>query len=160
MGFFFHSERRAQCSADLVPILSEMSVFLSQQTLPVDLSNSSVRSSGNSGASFHGSTSAFDPCCPGSTSRPPAYVSQPTPGPSQPSVVDSFNSPMVAQPQPQTQPQPCRHYMHPTCEYNAVHYIRLFKLLKMHFECLLLPMKTDLQWNNTNQCSLTDTSAG
>ncbi|XP_004543145.1 E3 ubiquitin-protein ligase Arkadia isoform X1 [Maylandia zebra] len=85
-----------------------------QQTLPVDLSNSSVRSSGNSGASFHGSTSAFDPCCPGSTSRPPAYVSQPTPGPSQPSVVDSFNSPMVAQPQPQTQPQPCRHYMHPT----------------------------------------------
>ncbi|XP_030577486.1 E3 ubiquitin-protein ligase Arkadia isoform X2 [Archocentrus centrarchus] len=85
-----------------------------QQTLPVDLSNSSVRSSGNSGASFHGSTSAFDPCCPGSTSRPPAYVSQATPGPSQPSVVDSFNSPMVAQPQPQTQPQPCRHYMHPT----------------------------------------------
>ncbi|XP_026175722.1 E3 ubiquitin-protein ligase Arkadia isoform X2 [Mastacembelus armatus] len=84
-----------------------------QQTLPVDLSNSSVRSGGNSGASFHGSTSAFDPCCPGSTSRPPAYVSQPTPGPSQPAVVDSFNSSMVAQPQPQTQPQPCRHYMHP-----------------------------------------------
>ncbi|XP_053174321.1 E3 ubiquitin-protein ligase Arkadia isoform X2 [Scomber japonicus] len=85
-----------------------------QQTLPVDLSNSSVRSSGNSGASFHGSTSAFDPCCPGSTSRPPAYVSQATPGPSQPAVVDSFSSSMVAQPQPQTQPQqPCRHYMHP-----------------------------------------------
>ncbi|KAI3377892.1 hypothetical protein L3Q82_009024, partial [Scortum barcoo] len=85
-----------------------------QQTLPVDLSNSSVRSSGNSGASFHGSTSAFDPCCPGSTSRPPAYVSQATPGPSEPAVVDSFSSSMVAQPQPQTQPQPCRHYMHPS----------------------------------------------
>ncbi|XP_028295670.1 E3 ubiquitin-protein ligase Arkadia isoform X3 [Gouania willdenowi] len=84
-----------------------------QQTLPVDLSNSSIRSSGGSGASFHGSTSAFDPCCPGSTSRPPAYVSHATPGPSQPAVVDSFSSPMVAQPQPQTQPQPCRHYLHP-----------------------------------------------
>uniref|UniRef100_A0A672GN55 RING-type E3 ubiquitin transferase n=1 Tax=Salarias fasciatus TaxID=181472 RepID=A0A672GN55_SALFA len=84
------------------------------QTLPVDLSNSSVRSSGNSGASFHGSTSAFDPCCPGSTSRPPAYVSHATPGPSQPAVADSFSSSMVAQPQPQTQPQPCRHYMHPS----------------------------------------------
>ncbi|XP_068176622.1 E3 ubiquitin-protein ligase Arkadia isoform X1 [Antennarius striatus] len=83
-----------------------------QQTLPVDLSNSSVRSGGNSGASFHGSTSAFDPCCPGSTSWPPAYVSQATPGPSQPAAVDSFSSSMVAQPQPQTQPQPCRHYMH------------------------------------------------
>ncbi|KAM3625916.1 uncharacterized protein V6R79_019766 [Siganus canaliculatus] len=86
-----------------------------QQTLPVDLSNSSVRSGGSSGASFHGSTSAFDPCCPGSTSRPPAYVSsQATPGPSQPASVDSFGSSMVAQPQPQTQPQPCRHYMHPS----------------------------------------------
>nr|XP_015808478.2 E3 ubiquitin-protein ligase Arkadia isoform X2 [Nothobranchius furzeri] len=82
-----------------------------QQTLPVDLSNSSIRSSGTNGASFHGSTSAFDPCCPGSTSRPPAYVSHATPGPSQPAVVDSFGSSMVAQ--PQTQPQPCRHYMHP-----------------------------------------------
>ncbi|XP_077420044.1 E3 ubiquitin-protein ligase Arkadia isoform X1 [Vanacampus margaritifer] len=81
-----------------------------QQTLPVDLSNSSVRSSG---ASFHGSTSAFDPCCPGSTSRPPAYVSQATPGPSQPAAVDSFSSGMVAQPQTQLQ-QPCRHYIHPS----------------------------------------------
>ncbi|XP_075880720.1 E3 ubiquitin-protein ligase Arkadia isoform X2 [Nelusetta ayraudi] len=85
-----------------------------QQTLPVDLSSSGVRSSGGSGASFHGSTSAFDPCCPGSTSRPPAFVSQATPGPSQPAAVDSFSSSMVAQPQPQSQPQPCRHYMHPS----------------------------------------------
>ncbi|KAM4596452.1 E3 ubiquitin-protein ligase Arkadia isoform 3-T3 [Fundulus diaphanus] len=83
-----------------------------QQTLPVDLSNSSVRGSGAGGASFHGSTSAFDPCCPGSSSRPPAYVSHATPGPSQPAVVDSFSSTLVAQ--PQTQPQHCRHYMHPS----------------------------------------------
>ncbi|XP_034046041.1 E3 ubiquitin-protein ligase Arkadia isoform X2 [Thalassophryne amazonica] len=83
-----------------------------QQTLPVDLSNSS-RTGGNSSVSFHGSTSAFDPCCPGSTSRPPAYVSQATPGPSQPSVADSFNSSMVAQPHLQSQ-QSCRHYMHPS----------------------------------------------
>ncbi|XP_037104101.1 E3 ubiquitin-protein ligase Arkadia isoform X2 [Syngnathus acus] len=81
-----------------------------QQTLPVDLSNSSVRSSG---ASFHGSTSAFDPCCPGSTSRPPPYVSQATPGPSQPAAADSFSSGMAAQPQTQLQ-QPCRHYIHPS----------------------------------------------
>ncbi|XP_032374820.1 E3 ubiquitin-protein ligase Arkadia isoform X2 [Etheostoma spectabile] len=93
---------------------SNTALYHDQQTLPVDLSNSSVRSGGNNGASFHGSTSAFDPCCPGSTSRPPAYVSQATPGPSQPAVVDSFSSSMVAQPQPQTQPQPCRHYMHPS----------------------------------------------
>lgn len=94
-----------------------MSAFLPQQTLPVDLSNSSIRSGGNGGASFHGSNSAFDPCCPGSTSRPPAYVPQATPGPSQPAVVDSFSSSMVAQPQPQTQPQPCRHYLQPPCKY-------------------------------------------
>lgn len=92
------------------------SLFPIQQTLPVDLSSSSVRSGGNGGASFHGSTSAFDPCCPGSASRPPPYVSQAIPGPSQPAVVDSFGSTVVAQPQPQTQPQPCRHYMHPSCE--------------------------------------------
>ncbi|XP_032416288.1 E3 ubiquitin-protein ligase Arkadia isoform X2 [Xiphophorus hellerii] len=90
---------------------SNASHYHDQQTLPVDLSNSSVRGGGTGGASFHGSTSAFDPCCPGSSSRAPAYVSHATPGPSQPAVVDSFSSSMVAQ--PQTQPQPCRHYMHP-----------------------------------------------
>ncbi|XP_053720614.1 E3 ubiquitin-protein ligase Arkadia isoform X1 [Synchiropus splendidus] len=84
-----------------------------QQTLPVDLSSSSIRSSGSSGASFHGSTSAFDPCCPGSTSRPSPFASQATPGTSQTAAVDSFSSPLVAQPQTQPQ-QPCRHYMHPT----------------------------------------------
>ncbi|XP_056134065.1 E3 ubiquitin-protein ligase Arkadia isoform X3 [Lampris incognitus] len=86
--------------------------FHDQQTLPVDLSNSSVRSNGSSGAGFHGNTSAFDPCCPGSASRPPTYVSQATPGPSQPTGVDSFSSSMVAQ--PQSQLSSCRHYMHPS----------------------------------------------
>ncbi|XP_029315684.1 E3 ubiquitin-protein ligase Arkadia isoform X4 [Cottoperca gobio] len=49
-----------------------------------------------------------------SSSNPAHYHDQATPGPSQPAVVDSFSSSMVAQPQPQTQPQPCRHYMHPS----------------------------------------------
>uniref|UniRef100_A0AAY5EAQ3 RING-type E3 ubiquitin transferase n=1 Tax=Electrophorus electricus TaxID=8005 RepID=A0AAY5EAQ3_ELEEL len=84
-----------------------------QQTLPVDLSSSAVRSGGSSSATF-GGASAFDPCCPGSTSRPPAYVSQAAPGPSQPNVVESFSPAMVAQPQPQPQLSSCRHYMHPS----------------------------------------------
>lgn len=100
----------------LSPFFPIISLLPLQQTLPVDLSSSGIRSGGNGGASFHGSTSAFDPCCPGSTSRPPPYVSQAIPGPSQPAVVDSFSSSVVAQPQPQTQPQPCRHYMHPSCK--------------------------------------------
>ncbi|XP_055755620.1 E3 ubiquitin-protein ligase Arkadia-like isoform X1 [Salvelinus fontinalis] len=96
---------------------SSSTQYHDQQTLPVDLSNSGLRSGGGSGAgSFHG-TSAFDPCCPGSTSRPTAYNSQNAtgPGPSQPSaVVDSFSSAMVAQPQPQPQLSTCRHFMHPS----------------------------------------------
>ncbi|XP_059386042.1 E3 ubiquitin-protein ligase Arkadia isoform X2 [Carassius carassius] len=83
------------------------------QTLPVDLSSSALRSSGSSSTGFHG-TSAFDPCCPGSASRPPAYISQAAPGPSQQTVADSFSSAIVAQPQPQPpQLSSCRHYMHP-----------------------------------------------
>uniref|UniRef100_A0A8C6MAA6 Ring finger protein 111 n=1 Tax=Nothobranchius furzeri TaxID=105023 RepID=A0A8C6MAA6_NOTFU len=106
-----HVERPSALPAPCAGVSGGTNSSSSNQTLPVDLSNSSIRSSGTNGASFHGSTSAFDPCCPGSTSRPPAYVSHATPGPSQPAVVDSFGSSMVAQ--PQTQPQPCRHYMHP-----------------------------------------------
>ncbi|XP_051581282.1 E3 ubiquitin-protein ligase Arkadia isoform X3 [Myxocyprinus asiaticus] len=84
-----------------------------QQTLPVDLSSSAVRSSGSSSTGFH-STSAFDPCCPGSASRPPVYVSQSAPGPSQQTVADSFSSAIVAQPQLQpAQLSSCRHYIHP-----------------------------------------------
>ncbi|XP_055777063.1 E3 ubiquitin-protein ligase Arkadia-like isoform X2 [Salvelinus fontinalis] len=95
-------------------VSSSSSTQYHDQTLPVDLSNSGLRSSG--AGSFHG-TSAFDPCCPGSTSRPAAYNSQNAtgPGPSQPSaVVDSFSSAMVAQPQPQPQLSTCRHFMHPS----------------------------------------------
>ncbi|XP_072527512.1 E3 ubiquitin-protein ligase Arkadia isoform X1 [Salminus brasiliensis] len=91
--------------------VSSSSQYHDQQTLPVDLSSSAVRSTGSSSAGFS-STSAFDPCCPGSTSRPPAYVSQAAPGPSQPSVADSFSPAMVAQ--PQSQLSSCRHYMHPS----------------------------------------------
>ncbi|XP_051550965.1 E3 ubiquitin-protein ligase Arkadia-like isoform X1 [Myxocyprinus asiaticus] len=84
-----------------------------QQTLPVDLSSNAVRSSGSSSTGFHG-TSAFDPCCPGTASRPPAFGSQAAPGPSQQTVVDSFSSAIVAQPQPQpAQLSSCRHYIHP-----------------------------------------------
>ncbi|KAM9493094.1 E3 ubiquitin-protein ligase Arkadia isoform 3-T3 [Clarias gariepinus] len=92
--------------------VSASTQYHDQQTLPVDLSSSAVRNGGSTSSSF-GSTSAFDPCCPGNTSRPPAYVSQATPGPSQPSVVDTFNPAMVAQPQPQSQLSSCRHYIHP-----------------------------------------------
>uniref|UniRef100_A0A8C1QV06 Ring finger protein 111 n=1 Tax=Cyprinus carpio TaxID=7962 RepID=A0A8C1QV06_CYPCA len=93
--------------------VSSSNQYHDQQTLPVDLSSSAVRSSGSSSTGFHG-TSAFDPCCPGSASRPPAYVSQAAPGPSQQTAADSFSSAIVAQPQPQPpQLSSCRHYMHP-----------------------------------------------
>ncbi|XP_045074323.1 LOW QUALITY PROTEIN: E3 ubiquitin-protein ligase Arkadia [Coregonus clupeaformis] len=97
-------------------VSSSSSTQYHDQTLPVDLSNSGLRSTGGGAGSFHG-TSAFDPCCPGSTSRPTAYNSQNAtgPGPSQSSaVVDSFSSAMVAQPQPQPQLSTCRHFMHPS----------------------------------------------
>ncbi|XP_064932070.1 E3 ubiquitin-protein ligase Arkadia isoform X6 [Columba livia] len=84
-----------------------------QQALPVDLSSSGIRSHG-SGA-FHG-TSAFDPCCPGSSSRTAIYGHQAGAGPSQSITMDGYGSSMVAQPQPQPPPQAslssCRHYMH------------------------------------------------
>ncbi|XP_018863488.1 E3 ubiquitin-protein ligase Arkadia isoform X8 [Parus major] len=83
-----------------------------QQALPVDLSSSGIRSHG-SGA-FHG-TSAFDPCCPGSSSRTTLYGHQAGAGPSQALAIDGYGSGIVAQPQPQP-PQAslssCRHYMH------------------------------------------------
>ncbi|XP_069480481.1 E3 ubiquitin-protein ligase Arkadia isoform X4 [Ambystoma mexicanum] len=84
--------------------------YLDQQALPVDLSNNGVRSSG-----YHGA-SAFDPCCPGSTSRATVYGHQGGVVPTQPIAIDGYGSSMVAQPQPQPPPQAalssCRHYMH------------------------------------------------
>ncbi|XP_030044618.1 E3 ubiquitin-protein ligase Arkadia isoform X4 [Microcaecilia unicolor] len=84
-----------------------------QQALPVDLSNSGIRSHGN--GTFHGA-SAFDPCCPGSSSRSAIYGHQ-SGAVSTPSItIDGYGSSLVAQPQPQGPPQAslssCRHYMH------------------------------------------------
>ncbi|XP_041073807.1 E3 ubiquitin-protein ligase Arkadia-like isoform X2 [Polyodon spathula] len=90
--------------------VSNPAVF-SRNTLPVDLSNNGYRSHGS--GSFHG-TSAFDPCCPGSSSRITAFGPQNTAGPIQQVTADSYGSAMVAQPQPQPQLSSCRHYMHPT----------------------------------------------
>ncbi|XP_048886020.1 E3 ubiquitin-protein ligase Arkadia isoform X2 [Brienomyrus brachyistius] len=85
------------------------------QTLPVDLSSSSSMRTGGvtSAAGFH-AASAFDPCCPGSSARPPPYASQPAPGPSQPGAPDCFGSAMPAPPPAPPQLSSCRHYMHPT----------------------------------------------
>ncbi|XP_048471943.1 E3 ubiquitin-protein ligase Arkadia isoform X1 [Rhincodon typus] len=83
------------------------------QTLPVDLSSGGVRSHG--GGSFHG-TSAFDPCCPGSSSRTAAYGVQATAGTSQQVAVEGYSSGLVGQAPGQPQPAltSCRHYMHST----------------------------------------------
>ncbi|XP_016283347.1 E3 ubiquitin-protein ligase Arkadia isoform X2 [Monodelphis domestica] len=84
------------------------------QALPVDLSNNGIRSHGNGG--FHGA-SAFDPCCPVSSSRAAIFGHQASAGPSQPISMDGYGSSVVAQPQPQAPPQAslssCRHYMPP-----------------------------------------------
>nr|XP_060475643.1 E3 ubiquitin-protein ligase Arkadia [Panthera onca] len=86
-----------------------------QQALPVDLSNNGIRSHGSGG--FHGA-SAFDPCCPVSSSRAAIFGHQAAAAaPSQPLSIDGYGSSMVAQPQPQPPPQAslssCRHYMPP-----------------------------------------------
>ncbi|KAM4677494.1 E3 ubiquitin-protein ligase Arkadia isoform 2-T2 [Discoglossus pictus] len=80
------------------------------QALPVDLSNNGIRSHGS--VSFH-STSAFDPCCPGSSSRSTVYGHQST-STAQTLAIDGFGSSIVAQPQPspQTSLSSCRHYLH------------------------------------------------
>ncbi|XP_072471756.1 E3 ubiquitin-protein ligase Arkadia isoform X2 [Notamacropus eugenii] len=84
------------------------------QALPVDLSSNGIRSHGNAG--FHGA-SAFDPCCPVSSSRAAIFGHQTSAGPSQPISMDGYGSSVVAQPQPQAPPQAslssCRHYMPP-----------------------------------------------
>lgn len=77
-----------------------------EQTLPVDLSSNGVRSHGS--GSF---TSAFDPCCPGSSSRATVYSHPGGAGSSQPVAVDGYGSGLVAQPQAQL--SSCRHYIHP-----------------------------------------------
>ncbi|XP_043533378.1 E3 ubiquitin-protein ligase Arkadia isoform X1 [Chiloscyllium plagiosum] len=83
------------------------------QTLPVDLSSGGVRS--HASGNFHG-TSAFDPCCPGSSSRTAAYGVQATAGTSQQVAVEGYSSGLVGQAPGQPQPPltSCRHYMHST----------------------------------------------
>ncbi|EMP38992.1 G2/mitotic-specific cyclin-B2 [Chelonia mydas] len=103
-----------QNAAEVVDLTvdEDVSLFI-QQALPVDLSNNGIRSHGN--GAFHGA-SAFDPCCPGSSSRTAIYGHQAGAGPSQPIAIDGYGTSMVAQPQPQPPAQAslssCRHYMH------------------------------------------------
>nr|XP_028561575.1 E3 ubiquitin-protein ligase Arkadia isoform X2 [Podarcis muralis] len=89
---------------------SSGTTYHEQQALPVDLSNNGIRNHGSS--SFHGA-SAFDPCCPGASSRTAIYGHQAGATPSQPIAIDGYSANMVAQAQP---PPPaslasCRHYM-------------------------------------------------
>nr|XP_033776103.1 E3 ubiquitin-protein ligase Arkadia isoform X3 [Geotrypetes seraphini] len=92
---------------------SSVTSYHDQQALPVDLSNSGIRSHAN--GTFHGA-SAFDPCCPGSSSRSAIYGHQSGAVSTQPITIDGYGSSLVAQPQPQGPPQAslasCRHYMH------------------------------------------------
>ncbi|KAM3828260.1 E3 ubiquitin-protein ligase Arkadia isoform 2-T2 [Vipera latastei] len=85
--------------------------FHDQQALPVDLSNSGIRNPG--GGSFHGA-SAFDPCCPGSSSRASLYGHQVGAAASQPISMDGYSPSLVPQPPPPTQTalSSCRHYLH------------------------------------------------
>ncbi|XP_074090653.1 E3 ubiquitin-protein ligase Arkadia isoform X3 [Macrotis lagotis] len=107
-------ERPPQVQAPCGASSSSATNYHEQQALPVDLSNNGIRSHGNGG--FHGA-SAFDPCCPVSTSRAAIFGHQASAGPSQPISMDGYGSSVVAQPQPQAPPQAslssCRHYMPP-----------------------------------------------
>ncbi|XP_053318282.1 E3 ubiquitin-protein ligase Arkadia isoform X2 [Spea bombifrons] len=87
------------------------STYHDPQALPVDLSNNAIRSHGS--VSFH-STSAFDPCCPGSSSRSAVFGHQSSASTAQPLPIDGYGSSMVAQsqPPPQTSLSSCRHYVH------------------------------------------------
>ncbi|XP_075431924.1 E3 ubiquitin-protein ligase Arkadia isoform X2 [Ascaphus truei] len=104
-------ERNPTVPAPCVVTSSAGTTYHDQQALPVDLSNNGIRSHG--GVSFH-STSAFDPCCPGSSSRSTVYGHQSAAGTAQTIAIDSYGSSIVAQPQPppQTSLSSCRHYMH------------------------------------------------
>ncbi|KAM9062147.1 E3 ubiquitin-protein ligase Arkadia isoform X1 [Sarcophilus harrisii] len=107
-------ERPPQVQAPCGASSSSATSYHDQQALPVDLSNNGIRSHGNGG--FHGA-SAFDPCCPVSSSRAAIFAHQANAGPSQPISMDGYGSSVVAQPQPQAPPQAslssCRHYMPP-----------------------------------------------
>lgn len=104
-------ERNAPAPPPCGSTSSSSSTYHDPQALPVDLSNNGIRSHGN--VSFH-STSAFDPCCPGSSSRSTVYGHQSTASTAQTMAIDGFGPGLVAQTQPpsQTSLSSCRHYMH------------------------------------------------
>ncbi|XP_062998338.1 E3 ubiquitin-protein ligase Arkadia isoform X3 [Elgaria multicarinata webbii] len=95
------------------PSSSSGTTYHDQQALPVDLSSNGIRNHGS--GSFHGA-SAFDPCCPGSSSRTAIYGHQAGAAPSQPIAIDGYSANLVAQAQPPPPPQAslssCRHFMH------------------------------------------------
>ncbi|XP_060116000.1 E3 ubiquitin-protein ligase Arkadia isoform X2 [Heteronotia binoei] len=93
------------------PSGTSSAAYHDQQALPVDLSSSGIRSHGS--GSFQG-TSAFDPCCPGSSSRTSIYGHQAGAAPSHPIALDGYGANMVAQPQapPPASLSSCRHFMH------------------------------------------------
>ncbi|XP_068408678.1 E3 ubiquitin-protein ligase Arkadia isoform X5 [Eschrichtius robustus] len=109
-------ERPPQVQAPCGANSSSGTSYHDQQALPVDLSSGGIRSHGSGG--FHGA-SAFDPCCPVSSSRAAIFGHQAAAAaaPSQPLSVDGYGSSVVAQPHPQPPPQAslssCRHYMPP-----------------------------------------------
>ncbi|XP_069838222.1 E3 ubiquitin-protein ligase Arkadia isoform X1 [Dendropsophus ebraccatus] len=104
-------ERNAAVPPPCGATSSSSSTYHDPQALPVDLSNNGIRSHG--GVSFH-STSAFDPCCPGSSSRSSVYGHQSTASTAQTIAIDGYGPSMVAQAQapPQTSLSSCRHFMH------------------------------------------------
>ncbi|XP_026565502.1 E3 ubiquitin-protein ligase Arkadia isoform X1 [Pseudonaja textilis] len=95
------------------PSSSTGTTFHDQQALPVDLSSGSGGIRNPAGGSFHG-TSAFDPCCPGSSSRSSLYGHQAGATCSQPISMDGYSTGLAPPPQPPTQASlsSCRHYLH------------------------------------------------
>ncbi|XP_063170516.1 E3 ubiquitin-protein ligase Arkadia [Candoia aspera] len=91
------------------PSSSAGTAFHDQQALPVDLSSNGIRNHGS--GSFHGA-SAFDPCCPGSSSRTSMYGHQAGGAPNQPITMDSYSAGMVPPPPAQASLSSCRHYLH------------------------------------------------
>ncbi|XP_073443065.1 E3 ubiquitin-protein ligase Arkadia isoform X4 [Dendrobates tinctorius] len=104
-------ERNAPVAPPCGAAGSSSSTYHDPQALPVDLSNNGIRSHGS--VSFH-STSAFDPCCPGSSSRSSVYGHQSTANTAQTMALDGYGPSLVAQtqPPPQTSLSSCRHFMH------------------------------------------------
>ncbi|XP_068131629.1 E3 ubiquitin-protein ligase Arkadia isoform X3 [Hyperolius riggenbachi] len=105
-------ERNAPVPPPCGTTSSSSSTFHDPQALPVDLSNNGIRNHGS--VSFH-STSAFDPCCPGSSTRATVYGHQSTASTAPTMTIDGYSPGMVAQtqPPPQTSLSSCRHFMHP-----------------------------------------------